>query len=166
VPPSATDWGLPAASSLIVTLPLRAPVWIGLNTTPIAQVAPGARLPPLHWSLAIANPADAVALAILSVAVFGFLTVIAFDALLDPTTTLPKLVVAGVIVRLPAIPAPLSADDPALAFPVSLTTSEAVWVPSAPGVKVSIAEQLVAIASVEAQLLPLIVKSPGLAPVI
>jgi hypothetical protein len=137
-----------------------------LNTTPIAQLAPGARLPPLHWSLAIANPADTVALAMLSVAIFGFLTVIAFDALLDPTTTLPKLVDAGVIVRLPATPAPLSADDPALEFPVSLTTSDAVRVPSAPGVKVSIAEQLAPIASVDPQLLLVIVKSPGLAPVI
>jgi hypothetical protein len=100
----------------------------------------------------------------LSVAVFGFLTVIDFDALLAPTTTLPKLVVAGVIVSVPATPAPLSADVPALALAVSLTTSDAVLVPSAPGVKVSVAEQLAPKASVAAQLLLAIVKSLGFAP--
>jgi hypothetical protein len=43
VPSSVTDWGLFAASSVILKFPLRAPVWVGLNVTSMAQVALGAR---------------------------------------------------------------------------------------------------------------------------
>jgi hypothetical protein len=43
-PLKPTIWGLPAALSLIVTVPVRAPVTVGVNVTLIVQVDPAARL--------------------------------------------------------------------------------------------------------------------------
>jgi multisubunit Na+/H+ antiporter MnhB subunit len=164
LPLSATNCGLPLASSLMDKCPLRAPVWVGLNDALIAQVAAGAMLFPLHVSFVMLNCPDGATLAICRVAPVVFLTVVVFEALVAATTMPPKLNVSGVIVSLPATPTPLSAADPALAFSVSLTASEAWRVPNAAGVKVSLTAQLVPLASVEPQPLLVIVNSLGSAP--
>jgi hypothetical protein len=166
VPSSVTDWGLFAASSVIVKFPLSAPVWVGLNVAPMEQVAAGARSLPLHVSLLMANSPDTPTVLIWRATVLGFLRVVVLAALVAPTTTLPNSKLSGVIVTLPATPTPLRAADPALGFASSLTASDAVRVPSAAGVKVSVTVQLVPLASVEAQPLFAIVNSLGSAPVI
>jgi hypothetical protein len=151
VPVSATAWGLPAASSEIVKLPLRVPVCVGLNVVPIVQLAAGARSLPLHVSLLITKSPEGTTASIWRATVLGFLRVVVFVVLEAPTITLPKLQVSGVIVSLPATPAPFRAADPALGFASSLNDSNAVRVPSAAGVKVSITVQLVPLARVEPQ---------------
>lgn len=166
VPSRVTDWGLFAASSIILRFPLRAPVWVGLNSVSMVQVAAGARSWPLHPSLARVNSPDGTTLVISRVAPVGFLTVVVLDALIAPASTWPKFVFNGVIVSLPAIPTPLSAAEPALAFAVSLTASDAVRVPSAAGVKANITVQLVPLARVDEQPLLLIANSLAFAPVI
>lgn len=44
VPVSDTPWGLPAALSVMLTLPVRFPMAVGLKVTLIAQFAPAARV--------------------------------------------------------------------------------------------------------------------------
>lgn len=44
VPVNKTLWGLPAASSVMVMVPVRVPVVVGLKVTVKTQVAPAARL--------------------------------------------------------------------------------------------------------------------------
>jgi hypothetical protein len=46
VPVSPTVWGLPVALSVIVTVPLRLPVAVGVKVTSIVQLVPGATVPP------------------------------------------------------------------------------------------------------------------------
>jgi hypothetical protein len=46
VPLNATDCGLAAALSVIVTDALRGPIWVGLKITEIVQCAPGNKLEP------------------------------------------------------------------------------------------------------------------------
>jgi hypothetical protein len=90
--------------------------------------------------------------------------VVVLATLVAPASILPKFVVGGVIVSLPGTPTPLRAADPALAFAVSLTASDALRVPSAAGVKVNITVQLVPLASVDEHPLLLIANSPASAP--
>ena len=45
VPVSPMVWGLPAALSVIVTVPLRLPVAVGVKVTSIAQLVPGSTVP-------------------------------------------------------------------------------------------------------------------------
>ena len=47
VPASAMVWGLPVASSVIVTAPVRVPGIVGVNMTSIVQVEPTWRVMPL-----------------------------------------------------------------------------------------------------------------------
>src|SRR5271154_1237745 len=123
------------------------------------QVAAGARSLPLHVSLLMANSPTTPTVLIWRATVLGFLRVVVFTTLIAPTTTLPNTKVRGVTVSLPAMPTPLSADDPAFAFAASFTASDAVRVPSAAGVKVSVTVQLVPGASVEPHALLEIVNS-------
>jgi len=160
VPVSATDWGLFRASSVIVKFPLRTPVCVGLNVAPMVQVAAGARSLPLQVSLLIAKSPEGITVSMWRPTVLGFFRVVVFAALVAPAITLPKLHVSGVIVSLPATPTPLSAAEPALGFASSLTASDAVRVPSAAGVKVSVTVQLVPLASIEPQ--PLLVMANSL----
>jgi len=97
VPLSSTDWGLPAASSLIVKSPLRAPVWVGLNVALIVQVPFGARSLPLHVSPLMENWPDTVTVLMWRATVFGLLRVVVFAALVAPTTTLPNPRLSGFI---------------------------------------------------------------------
>jgi hypothetical protein len=55
VPERVTVCGLLGASSAIVTLPVRAPVTVGVNVTLITQVAAGATMPPLTQVVPAAN---------------------------------------------------------------------------------------------------------------
>ena len=137
---------------------------MGLKTAPTVQLAPGASCVLLHPSLPIPNSPYGATLVTSRVAAVGFLTVIVLEALVAPARILPKFVVAGVIVSLPATPTPLSAADPALLFAESLTARVEACVPSALGVKVNVTVQLVQTASVEPQPLFVIVNSSGSAP--
>ena len=87
-------------------------------------------------------------------------------ALVAPATILPNAKLSGLMVSWPAMPTPLRAAEPALLLAASLIASDAVRVPSAPGVKVSATEQLAPGASVEPQVLLVIVNSPALAPLV
>ena len=51
LPVRFTFGGLLEAASAIVRVPVRVPVWVGVNTTPITQFVLGARVVPLHPSL-------------------------------------------------------------------------------------------------------------------
>jgi hypothetical protein len=139
---------------------------VGLKIAPIAQLAPAARSFPLHVSLLIANWPDTVAELIWSATELGLVSVVVIDVLVAPTTTLPNDKFSGLMVSLPAIPVPLSAAEPALAFAVSVIASDALRLPSAPGVNVSVTIQLLPGARVEPHPLLEIAKSPELAPMI
>ena len=164
VPESATDCGLFRASSVIVKLPLRIPVCVGLNFTPTVQLAAGARLLPLHVSLVIVKSPEGDAVSMCNATVLGFLRVVVFAALVAPTITLPKFHVSGVMVSLPAIPTPLKAAEPAPGLASSLTASDAVRVSSAAGLKVSVTVQAVPLASAAPQPLFVMLNSLGSAP--
>lgn len=51
LPVRFTFCGLLEAASAIVRVPVRVPVWLGVNTTPITQFALAPRSVPLHPSL-------------------------------------------------------------------------------------------------------------------
>jgi hypothetical protein len=85
VPDSGTVCGLFEAPSLIVRLPVRLPVWVGVNFTPITQDALGARLVPLHPSLEMLKSPDAAALFIGTEKLFG-LVIVTFLAAEDVPT--------------------------------------------------------------------------------
>ena len=70
-----------------------------------------------------------------------------------PATILPKLRVSGVIVSLPATPAPPSVTAPALLLAESLIARLAPRAPSAVGVNVTFSVQLVPGARVAPQVL-------------
>ena len=165
VPVSATACGLPAASSEIVKLPLRAPVCVGLKVAPIVQLDDASRSLPLQVSFVIAKSPEGTTAATWRATVLGFLRVVVFAVLVAPTITLPKFQVSGLIVSLPATPTPLSVAEPALGVASSLNDSDAVRVPSAAGVKVSITVQLDPSARVEPQPLFVMLNSLGFAPV-
>src|SRR3984957_8017200 len=76
VPERLTVCGLLAAASLIVSVPVREPVWLGVKITLTTQFAEGASSTPLHPSLEREkSPADGVTLLICNAKVFGLVRV-------------------------------------------------------------------------------------------
>jgi len=112
LPESATLCGLPAASSLTLTLALRFPLAVGTNLTLIVQVALTASDPGQSFDC-VKSPGFVPAMAMpvmVSGAVPVFLSVDDWDALVDPTSCEPKARLAGVNVTAGAgvVPVPPS----------------------------------------------------------
>lgn len=99
VPVRFTVCGLLAAASVIVRVPVRVPVWLGVNVTLTTQFALGARRTPLHPSLDMAkSPADGVTVSICSEVLFGLVMVTFFGAEVVSTSCLGKVSMSGVMV--------------------------------------------------------------------
>jgi hypothetical protein len=99
VPVRFTVCGLLAAPSVIVRVPVRVPVWLGVNVTLTTQLALGASDTPLHPSLEMAkSPADGVTVLINSAELFGLVRVTFFAAEVVSTSCLGNVSVSGVMV--------------------------------------------------------------------
>jgi hypothetical protein len=99
VPVRFTVCGLLAAPSVTVRVPVRVPVWLGVNVTLTTQFALGARRTPLHPSLDLAkSPADGVTVSICSEELFGLVMVTFFGAEVVSTSCLGNVSVSGVMV--------------------------------------------------------------------
>lgn len=108
MPDSGTVCGLPAALSLIVTLPVRAPSCVGTNVTLITQVFPGATLVPATQDFGVVvrlKSPLAVTLLMFSVAFPELVSVTVLVPPFTPTATLPH--VRDVGTRVTAGPLPL-----------------------------------------------------------
>ena len=113
VPVRLTVCGLFRALSVNVSVPVAAPVAVGVNVTPTVQVAPAAMLAP-QVLLAMAKPALVVALMLLTAMFCRFVRVTVLVELVFPTASVPKLKVLAESVT------------GALPVPVRVT----VWVPA------------------------------------
>jgi hypothetical protein len=156
---SVTLCGLVAALSVKVRVPAAAPVALGVNVTPTAQLAPAAMLPP-QVLLDTANPALVTMLEKLSAPLSRFVTVTAFGELVLPTVSVPrfKLLLEKVTGALP-VPVRLTVCVPA----VSLKVSVPVAAPTAMGEKVTPTLQLAPAPTPEPQVLLAIAK-PAVVP--
>jgi hypothetical protein len=83
VPLKATVCGEPAALSVMVRVPVRAPLAAGVNVTEMVQLAPAATLDPQFW--VSAKSPDAEMELIANAAEPEFVSVTVWAALLDPT---------------------------------------------------------------------------------
>ena len=103
-PLNDTDWGLPAVSSVMVRAAERAPIWLGVKITLMAQLAPAARLGPqvVVWlNSAVLDPA--MAMLVMSVGKVAVLDSVSESAPLAlPTNSVPKSKLAGDRTRLSA----------------------------------------------------------------
>lgn len=116
--------GLTAALSVAVKLPSTEPPVVGVNVTPTVQLAPPARLAP-QLLLAIAKPALAVMLVMLTDALPPFVRVAVWAALVAPTATVPKSNSLGDQLTGPdPVPERLTVCVPALSVIVSVPEAE------------------------------------------
>ncbi len=157
VPLSETLCGLPAASSLIVIEPLRAPVAVGRNVTLTVQLVPAAsELPQLFdW----AKSPDAAIEVMLNAALPVLLSVTLWALLLVPTFWVPKLSDVGLTLAAGAVPVPLNETLCGLPAASSVIVTEPMRVPVAVGVKLTLMVQL-APAAIDVPQLLLCEKSP------
>lgn len=127
--------------SVIVTAPARAPVVVGVNVTLMAQLAAGATLVP--QLLAAKSPLVAM-LAIINVALPVLVNVAVCDALVLPTTWLPKarLSVERLTAGPDATPVPFNAIVCGLPGALSVIVIAPESVPRAPGVNMTVIVQL------------------------
>ena len=104
VPERLTVCGLLAAPSLMVSVPVRVPIWLGVKMTPTTHFAEGASKTPLHPSLEREkSPADGVTLLICSAKAFGLVMVTFFAAEVVSTSCLGNVSVSGLmVIRAPA----------------------------------------------------------------
>src|ERR1700680_3623227 len=127
--------GLSAASSVMVTAPLRGPVAVGLNFTLIVQLAPGATLPPQVCVREKSPLATMLEIARFVVPVFCNVMVCA--ALVVPTVCGPNFRLEEESLAIEFVPLPERftdcGDPPALSVIVNLP----VRLPVAVGVKVT-----------------------------
>ena len=95
--------GLLEAASVIVSVPVRVPVWLGVKTTLTTQFPLGARLAPLHPSLETEkSPAEAMTLSICSEELFGLVSVTFLGAEVVSTSWLGNKSETGLMVNLAA----------------------------------------------------------------
>ena len=101
VPERLTVCGLLDAPSLMVSVPVRVPVWLGVKMTPMTHFAEGASDMPLHASLEREkSPADGVTLLISSGEAFGFVMVTFLGAEVVSTSCLGNVSVSGLMLIL------------------------------------------------------------------
>jgi hypothetical protein len=103
LPVRFTFCGLFEAASTIVSVPVRVPVWLGVNTTPITQFALGARFVPLHPSLERLKSPDGVTVLIGTEELFGLVTVTFLAAEVVPTSCCGNASVRGLTVNFPGV---------------------------------------------------------------
>lgn len=135
--------GLPEALSLTDTLACRDPAAIGVNVMLIVQLVAVARVVP-QLLVCVKSPGSKpvmVMLDIVRVAFPALLSVNFWAALLDPTLVLPKVRVLGDKVTVAAMPVPLKDAVCGLPVALSATLTEAVRVPVAVGLKVTLTWQ-------------------------
>jgi hypothetical protein len=168
-PDSSTFWGLAAASSVSINVPVSLLDFEvlaagGLNVTETGQVPPAGRVPRQFW-LAV-NPALAAMPLISSATGFLFVNVTSFDALEVPRCVLGNESVCGLNCSAPSTPDPLRPTGLALLPPESVTVSVLLRTPTFVGVKVTPTEHFLPGAkAVPLQPLgSLTAKSPGSVP--
>src|SRR5437899_956036 len=177
VPASETDCGLPAASSLMLTVAARAPVAAGANVTVKVQLAKGAIGPPASGQGAAPEPATATKspgfvpartmLVMLRVAVPLLVRVTVCAGLLVLTRWSPKARLVGAKVTVGAMLVLASETDCGLPAASSVMLAVAVRALAAVGVNVRLRTQLAPATTVApfVQVVPAaMAKSPALAP--
>jgi hypothetical protein len=157
VPVRLTVAGLPNALWLMDSAPVRVPVAVGVNVTPIVQVAAGARAP--HVFERTAKSPVIVAPEMVTDEVSWFVTVTVTGALVVPTERDPKLYVVGVALTA-RMPAPDNPTDCGLFAASSVNFSVPVRVPRAVGTNAKPTTQFAPAPIVTPQVLLLIRKSP------
>ena len=147
VPFSETDCGLPVALSAILNVAARAPVAVGVNVTPMVQLALAARLPDALHMLALAPLPNAKSL-LLAPLIENPAKFTAVDpVLLTVTLSAPlvvfsawaanaKLLGATVTVPVPLPPVPVSVTNWGLPVALSVNVIVPTRVPAAFGVNV------------------------------
>ena len=103
LPERFTFCGLFDAVSAIVKVPVRVPVWLGVNTTPTTQFALGARLVPLHPSLETLKSPEVVTVLICIEELFGLVSVTFLAAEAVPTSCCANASVSGLTVNFPGV---------------------------------------------------------------
>jgi hypothetical protein len=151
VPDNGTICGLPEASSATESAPTRFPLCVGVKTTLIAQLAPGARLVPQEFvslkSPVTANPE------MLSVEVPVFVSMTLCADADDPTRVLANVKLIGFNDANGAIPVPVRLTVCGLPLASSDTDSVPVRAPPCVGVNVTETVQFAPAASVAPQVL-------------
>jgi hypothetical protein len=139
VPLNGTVCGLPAASSVIVSSPLRVPPPWGEKVTETTQLIVG-----LSDAGHVLDEKSPVVLIppMLSVSVPVLVNVTVLAALVVPTACDPKLRLVGLIERTGATPVPASEITCGLPAAFSVTVSVPLLAPIAVGVKVMLTRQL------------------------
>src|SRR5271169_5697160 len=112
VPESTTFWGLPLALSLMLRLPVRAPVAVGWNTTFAVQLWPTFRIFSVAPQVLVWAKSPVVVMLVMSSVEVPVLVICTACAVLTaPTLTFPKVRLVG---------ASVTAVDAATPFPVTL----------------------------------------------
>src|SRR5207245_2198034 len=151
LPASDTDCGLPAASSVMVTVAVRAPVAAGVKVTVNVQLAAAATGPAARKSVATAEPATAKSrgfeparamLGKVRVAVPLLVRVTVCTGLVVLRRWSPKARLVGAKVTAGAMPIPASDTDCGLLAASSVMVTVAVRAPVAAGVKLMLIVQL------------------------
>jgi hypothetical protein len=142
VPARFTACGLLPALSLKESVAVRLPIAAGVKVTLMAQVLPGATRAPVQVSTLLPkSPAFAPVsptLVMVRLAVPLLVTVSVCAALVAATTRLPKSRLAAEGVKAAAMPVPVRFTVWGLPAALSVNTTEAVRVPVALGVKVTL----------------------------
>ncbi len=166
VPVRLTVWGLPVALSLTFNMAVRVPGAAGVKVTVIMQLAPAATVLPqlLVWPKSPELVPDNVKPVMLKLAVPLLVRVTACPGLVVPVFWLTKVKVEVERLTVDEVPVPerLTVWGPLLALLVRI--NDAVRLPTAEGVKVTLIVQL-APADTEPPQLSLSLKSPAFAPV-
>jgi len=170
VPDKPADCGLPLPSLVTVRLALRAPAAVGAKATCTEQLVLGFKVLGQLLPVMVKSPGlvpvrarELMATAVLPVLV----TVIAWEVLVVPVLTVPKVSDVGerVSVLVGTWPVPDKPADCGLPAPLLVTVRLALRAPAAVGAKAICTAQLAPAFKVAGQLLPVMVKSPGLVPV-
>jgi hypothetical protein len=161
VPERVTVCGLFAALSVNVNVPPAAPKAVGVNETPMVQVAPALMLAP-QVSEATAKGPLATMLEKLSWIFSWFVNVIVLLALTFPMATLERLSVLAESVT-GAMPVPVRLTDRGLLLALWVMVNVPVWAATAVGVNAMSRVQLVPpgkVAGFKGQVPPVCVKGP------
>ena len=106
MPVSGTCCGLFGALSVMVTAPVRVPVWVGVNVTAILQLFPAASVAPHGFGLVARAKSPLIVMPeMFRVALPELRTFTFLDALVVPTSLFGNVRDAGVRVTIGALPA-------------------------------------------------------------
>jgi hypothetical protein len=139
VPLSATVCGLPLASSVTVSVPVRLPVAVGLNVTLGWQLDAAVRVAPHGFGVDTAKSPEAVIEAMFSVALPLFFRVTGWPVLVVVTSCPGNVKFAGVRTATGAVaePVPVRVTDCGLLTSTSVKTSLADSAPATEGLNVT-----------------------------